>query len=205
MIVKFIQYWNILSGSQEEFDRFLVSNYIPQINQSGLLRIIGCWQTVSGEGPNFILEGMADSLRLLNRVLRSDDFEKLDHLLRFLITDYKSKILITTGDLTALTPPMNNCRFNHHYDVAVEHSPRHRDLLRAVQIPILERLGVETIGSWYVGIGPGPNRVVEGSCPTVSGILQAIGSPDYKDLRDQLLPLVRNFGSRILVPSGHLG
>lgn len=204
MVVKYIQYWNILSGAQEEFDRFLTSNYIPQIKKNGLLRIVGAWQTVSGEGPNFILEGVAGTLRQLNEVLRSDDFEKLDHLLSFLITGYKSKILITAGDLTVLEPSPQNCRFNHHYDVLMDQSRQHEDFFAAVHIPTLKRLGIETIGSWYVGIGPGPNTVVEGSSPTVSGILQAIGSPAYKDLSDQLQPIVRNFGSRILVPSGHL-
>ena len=118
MIVKFIQYWNVLSGSQEEFDRFLRSNYIPQINQSGLLRIIGSWQVVSGEGPNFILEGVADSLRLLNEVLRSDDFDKLDHLLRFLITGYKSKILIQHYVL-------NNIVDSNHHKQAATARPFH--------------------------------------------------------------------------------
>ncbi len=204
MIVKFIQYWNILSGSQKEFDRFLSANYIPQTNKNGLLRIIGAWQTVSGEGPNFILEGVADSLRLLNEVLRSDDFEKLDHLLSFLITGYKSKILITTGDLAAVVPSPINCRFNHHYDVVMDQSEQYGEFFKTVHVPTLRSLGIETIGSWYVGIGPGPNTVVESSSPTVSDILQAIGSPEYKDLSDQLQPMVRNFGSRILVPSGHL-
>jgi hypothetical protein len=204
MIVKFIQYWNILSGCQGDFDRFITHDYIPQINQTGLLRIVGSWRVVSGEGPNFILEGAAQSLRLLNEMLRGNDFEKLDHLLRFLITGYKSKILISTGDLTALIPSPANCRFNHHFEVEAERSDDYRVFFRAVQIPTLQRLGIETIGSWYVGVGPGPNTVVEGSSPAVTDILRAIDSPAYKEMSDRLQTMASAFGSRILAPSGHL-
>ncbi len=204
MFAKFIQYFNVLSGHQREFDRFVVDNYIPQVKGSGLMGIVGSWYVAAGEGPYFILEGLAESMEGVNLLLDQDDFQKLDHLLRFMIAGYKSKILVPAGGVRRVGPLDGQCRFNHHYDVLSERQPDYDRFLREVQAPTMDRLGIEIIGAWCVGIGPGPNTVVEGSCPSVRRILQAVASPEYKAMIAGLQSMVTCFGSKILVPSGHV-
>ena len=43
MAAKFIQFFDILSGKEEEFIHFASKNYIPGIHEMGLTRIIGSW------------------------------------------------------------------------------------------------------------------------------------------------------------------
>jgi len=39
MTVKFIQYCDILPGHEDEFKKFVPKNYMPGINETGLLKI----------------------------------------------------------------------------------------------------------------------------------------------------------------------
>lgn len=99
MLVKFIQYWNVLSGKEKKFDTFLQKNYIKgyfQFNQyfdmiydrldeytefivkehmpalEGVgIHMGGEWEVSIGAGPNLIVEGHCESLRQLFGALSS--------------------------------------------------------------------------------------------------------------------------------------
>lgn len=202
MTVKFIQFFDILPGEQEEFSNFVSKNYIPGINETGFLKVVGSWRVASGEGPYHILEGVSDSVKSVNRLLQLDDFRKLNHLFHFLITNYKTKIMVPMGYLEAEIPKGTNFRFNHHYDINYDHFENYSAFMTEEHIPTLEKLGIKMIGGWYVAIGPGPNTVVEGSCTSVKEILKAIGSEAYRDLTVRLTTMVTKLGSKILVPTG---
>ena len=202
MPAKFIQYFDVLSGREEEFRRFASRGYIPGINGTGLLRIVGSWFVAAGEGPYWILESVADSVKDINKLLQLDEFGKLNHLLHFLITNYKTKILAPSGLVEIVVPTQRGFRFNHHYNVAHGRHEACEKLVREAHIPTMERLGIRIIGGWYVVVGPGPNVVVEGSCPSVKQILDAIGSAEYQEISRKLVAMATGFGSKILVPTG---
>ncbi|MBW1720630.1 MAG: hypothetical protein JRH13_00340 [Deltaproteobacteria bacterium] len=204
MTVKFIQYCDVLSEHREEFGDFLSKNYIPGINDTGLLKILGSWYAVSGEGPFHILEGVADSMAQVHALLEQEEFIKLNRLMHFVSTNYRTKILVPTGRVESLLPEHTNFRFNHHYDVITDRYDTYEAFMENEYIPALEGLGIKMIGSWYVAIGPGPNIVTEGSCTDPKRILEAIGSETYRRLTAKLLPMVNGFGSKILMPSGLL-
>jgi len=204
MTVKFIQYWDVLSEQENEFSKFVAKNYIPGINETGYLKIVGSWHVASGEGPYFIMEGVADSVKNVHSLLQLDEFKKLSHLLHFLITNYKSKLLVPTGPIEGVVPENRNYRFNHHYDVIYDKFDNYITFMKDEHIPIMEELGVKLIGAWYVAIGPGPNMVVEGACPSAKIIMEAIGSERYRRLTAKLLTMVDGFGSKILVDTGVL-
>ncbi len=204
MTVKFIQYWDVLSEREDEFSKFMVKSYIPEINETGYLKIVGSWHVASGEGPYFIMEGVADSVKNVHSLLQLDEFKKLSHLLHFLITNYKSKLLVPTGPIEGIVPEDRNYRFNHHYDVIYDKYDDYTAFMKDEHLPIMEELGVKMIGAWYVAIGPGPNMVVEGACPGVKIIMGAIGSERYRRLTAKLLTMVDGFGSKILVDTGIL-
>ena len=204
MTVKFIQYWDVLSEREDEFSKFMVKSYIPEINETGYLKIVGSWHVASGEGPYFIMEGVADSVKNIHSLLQLDEFKKLSHLLHFLITNYKSKLLVPTGPIEGIVPEDKNYRFNHHYDVIYDKYDDYMVFMKDEHLPIMEELGIKMIGAWYVAIGPGPNLVVEGACPGVKIIMGAIGSERYRLLTAKLLTMVNGFGSKILVDTGLL-
>lgn len=204
MTVKFIQYWDVLSEREDEFSKFMVKSYIPEINETGYLKIVGSWHVASGEGPYYIMEGVADSVKNIHSLLQLDEFKKLSHLLHFLITNYKSKLLVPAGPIEGIVPEDKNYRFNHHYDVIYDKYDDYMVFMKDEHLPIMEELGIKMIGAWYVAIGPGPNLVVEGACPGVKIIMGAIGSERYRLLTAKLLTMVNGFGSKILVDTGLL-
>ena len=204
MTAKFIQFFDILSGKEEEFIHFASKNYIPGIHDMGLTRIMGSWYVAAGESPYCILESVADSVEDINRLLMLEEFHKLSHLFHFLVTNYKTKILAPTDYMAEETPGSVNYRFNHHYNINTANYDEYMRFMEQEHIPVMENLGIKVIGRWYVAIGPGPNIVVEGSCASVKQILEAIGSVEYRELTSKIFGLVDNFGSKILVPTGLL-
>jgi hypothetical protein len=202
MTVKFIQYFDIFSERDEEYGSFVSKSYIPSINETGLLKIVGSWFVAAGEGPYHIMEGVADSVKSVNKLLQLDEFKKLTYLFHFLITNYKTKIMVPMDCLESQIPSETNFRFNHHYDIHSENFAEYFNFIKEEFIPTVEKQGIKMIGGWEVAIGPGPNIVVESSCSSVKQILNTIGSPEYGSLTTKLLDMVCNFGSKILVPTG---
>ena len=156
----------------------------------------------SGEGPYHIMEGVADSVKSVHQLLLLDDFKKLNHLLHFLITNYKTKIMVPMGTLESRLPRETNFRFNHHYDINYARYDDYIRFIRKEHFPTMEKLGINMIGGWHVALGPGPSIVVEGSCASVKHILEVIGSKEYGELTSRLLAMVDGYGSKILAPTG---
>lgn len=204
MTVKFIQFFDILSDEQEEFNKFILKNYIPGINETGLLKIAGSWRVASGEGPSHVIESTANSLKDINSLLQLDHIKRLNHLFHFLITNYKTKIMAPTGHVETEIPEGTHFRFNHHYDIDFDRFDQYSAFMKDVHIPTMENLGIRMIGGWYVAIGPGPNIVVEGAAESVDSILDALGTTEYHRLTDKLLTMVTKLGSKILAPTGYV-
>ena len=205
MLVKFIQYWDVLSGKEEEFDTFLLKNYTPEINQSGFVKITRSLHVLTGEGPHFILEGMSDSVKNIKRLFHDEDFHKLKRLLLFLVNGYKTRVLVPTGRFeNKLFEGDGYCQFNHHYDMIYEKFYEYTDFIVNEHIPILERMGIQIGGEWEVSIGAGPNLIVEGYCENAQQLFEAINSEEYNQSTAKLLTMTTVYGSRILIPTRHV-
>lgn len=204
MSAKFIQYCDVLPGKMEEFRKFAAKSYLPGLNETGLLKLVGVWSVAAGEGPYCIMEGVAESVKAINQLLALDEFKKLNHLMHFLTTNYATKILAPTGKVESYLPAEPHCRFNHHYNLISQRRQEYDRFKAEEQLPALREMGIQVIGSWYVALGPGPQIVVEGSCPDTESILKAIGSDRYRKVTNKLLTMATDFGSKILVPMGLL-
>ena len=202
MTVKFIQFFDILSGREDEFNQFALNTYIPGVNAMGFLKIVGSWWVSCGEGPYCVFESVADSVKNINSLLQEDEFGKLNHLLHFLITNYKTKILAPAGSIESEIPAERHFRFNHHYNIEYDRLEEYMQFFEDQHLPTMEKLGIKIIGAWRVAIGPGPYIVTEGRCSSVKQILQAIGSAEYRELTSKIFTMVTDFGSKILVPTG---
>jgi len=69
MPVKLIQYWDIRHFRKTDFDSFFTQQFVPQINDTGLMQMVGSWHVASGEGPYFIAEGIATSVDKVERLI----------------------------------------------------------------------------------------------------------------------------------------
>jgi hypothetical protein len=56
------------------------------------------------------------------------------------------------------------------------------------------------VGSWHVASGEGPYFITEGVSESVSEVESIIMAPFYIDLRQQLLRLVKDYQTKLLVP-----
>ena len=204
MAAKLIQFFDVLPDKEGEFDQFILKNYIPEVNDTGLMKVVGSWRVATGEGPYHILESLADSLHDIHAHIQLDHIQKLNHLFHFLITNYKTKTMVPTGHLEASIPEGVHYRFNHHYDMDSNRFDAYSQYMNDTYIPTMERLGIRMIGGWHVAIGPGPNIVVEGASSSVQTILDVVGSGQYREMIDQLNTMVTRFGSKILVPTGQV-
>jgi hypothetical protein len=205
MPVKFIQYWDVLSGKEEEFDMFLVENYVPGINGIGFVEILGSAFVIAGEGPCFILEGVTDSPKSVNRLLQDDEFRKLKRMLLFLVTDYETAMLIPTNRFeNILLQGFTDCRFNQHYDIVSDRYDEYREFITRQHIPTLQKIGIDIHGEWEVCLGAGPNLIVEGRCHSAEKLLRAMETEDYRKSTGKLLSMSYAYGSKILIPSGHM-
>ena len=180
MLVKFIQYWDVLSGKGEEFDTFLVKNYIPGINESSFVKIARSAYAIAGEGPYFILEGVSDSLQSVNQLLQDEEFYRLKRLLLFLITGYKTKVIVPTNRFeNKMSDVALNCQFSQYYDLVYEKYDEYTDFIISEHIPTLNKLGIDISGEWEVCIGAGPNLIIEGHCQSTKELFRAIETKEY--------------------------
>ena len=95
MPVKLVQYWNILHTTQSDFDAYFTREYVPRINETGFMKMVGSWHVASGEGPYFIAEGVAETVTEVESLIMAPLYIDLRNRLLQLVGDYQSKLLVT--------------------------------------------------------------------------------------------------------------
>lgn len=205
MTVKLIQYWNPVLDTGAGFDDFFGGEYVPWINDQGLMRIVGSWHVASGEGPYFIAEGVAESVKDVEALIMSPDYLDLKARLWSRVTDYHTKLLAPSGRVTAEPVDVERgFKFNQHFNID---SPQYFEFDRFMDreyLPAIEALGLETAGDWRVRVGATPHVVFEARCEKLETIGLVLESALFRNLTLRLLELVSDYGCKILVPSGHV-
>lgn len=201
MTVKLIQYFDVVSGKENEFRRFALESYLPVLRNIGLVRPIGAWYVACGEGPFHIFESVAESVGSIHGMLEQDDYVKLNRLLNFLVTNYKSKMLAPGGLVQAHPPEGRHYRFNHHFEVRVEAREKFDRFFSETYLPVMNTAGIDVIGAWEEVVGPGPGFVTEGASDSIARIMRTIAGPAYRGMIRKMFTFVTGFGSKILSPA----
>ncbi|NTU60566.1 MAG: hypothetical protein HGA98_05865 [Deltaproteobacteria bacterium] len=96
-IRKFVQYWNIIPGMEEEYTRFITEDYIPTFETLGV-KVTGGWRVIVGSGPYIVAESSAASIVDIAKAIDTDEFRRIVRRLKATyVTDYHSRILSPTG------------------------------------------------------------------------------------------------------------
>jgi hypothetical protein len=96
-IRKFVQYWNIIPGLEEEYTRFIQDDYIPTFEKLGV-KVTGGWRVIVGSGPYIVAESSAASIVDIAKAIDTDEFRRIVRKLKTTyVTDYHSRILAPTG------------------------------------------------------------------------------------------------------------
>jgi len=90
--VKFTQAWDIISSKKPEYEKFVVEEFYPLLEELDIT-VAGEWEVLIGDGPHIICEGRADKIETLVSNLQSKKFRKTKQELRQFIYHYESRVL----------------------------------------------------------------------------------------------------------------
>ena len=200
MAVKFNEHWNIIPEHFDEYVEFMQQWRIPTMNNLGI-KIVALWGALIGASPQIISEGVAEDLDKVEMGLKSDEFKKTNIKLLQLVTDYRSKILIPSGRFPHLPRVIEkgNVKFSQYWDIIPGKEKEYDDFIRTVHYPAMEEIGIRVAGEWYVLIGESPHIFYEARADMAEQLLNALRNPKFRVIKRDLLKLVRNYSSRVLV------
>jgi hypothetical protein len=205
MPVKLVQYWNIQHATTSDFDAYFSRDYVPRINETGFMKMVGAWHVASGEGPYFITEGVAETVAEVESLIMAPVYIDLRHHLLKLVSDYQSKLLVSVESIQPDVPDVEHgYKFNQHFNINPADFYEFLAFEDQVHIPEMKRFGLELVGGWSVAVGATPYMIDETRADSLATIGEMLENPAYRKLTLKLLQMVSNYGCKILVPSGHI-
>lgn len=202
---KLIQYWDVQQSRKQEFDKFFSSSFIPWIEGTGLMNIIGTWHVATGEGPYFIAEGAAETVEQIENLIMDENYQQMKRTLFKFIDNYSTKLLTPTGRIELINIEKETTyKFTQHFNINPQDYYEFVSFVKNEHISGIESYGLQIIGGWYVSIGRTPYITVEARSENLDQIGKMLQSEHYQQLTQKLLTMVSEYGTKILVPSGHL-
>ncbi len=83
--------YNIPPERQDVYLRFMLSQFIPALQNIGLMNI-GVWHTAYGNYPIRLIVFVAEDESTLERAMESDIWKKMEGELQPLVTDYARRL-----------------------------------------------------------------------------------------------------------------
>jgi hypothetical protein len=166
------------------------------------MHTVAAWSVLIGAYSEIILETVSNDLDLLEEALRNKKYQELRSDLLNFLTNYKTKVLVSTGkDSYSTDIRENTIKFNQTWDVIATQKEDLVHYARYVKdefYPLLEDLGVLVAGEWEVLIGEGPLVICEGRVNDVQSLIGNLQSKRFCEAKKKLKNFVRNYQSRIL-------
>ena len=200
MAVKFNECWNVVPGSLNEYIEFMKCSRIPTMNQLGI-NVAAIWCVLVGASPQIISEGIAENLDQMEGALKSGDYSKTTNQLLHFVTDYRSKVLVPTGRFKHLprVTEKGTVKFSQYWDVIPGKEDEYDHFIKNEFYPAMEDIGIQIGGEWKILIGESPNMFFEGRCEHAEHLVIALNSQKFKTMKYELMKLVSNYSSRVLV------
>ena len=200
MSVKFNEYWNVIPEKMDEYIDFMQRYHIPTMN-SLRINIVALWSVLIGESPQIASEGVAEGLECVETALKSEECKKLRTKLLTLVTDHKSKVMISSDRFPQLprTVETGTVKFSQYWDIIPGKEKKYDEFIRNEYHPAIEEIGIRIGGEWIVLIGESPNIFFEGRADNAEQLLAALKSQKFRVMKTELLKLVSNYSSRVLV------
>jgi hypothetical protein len=199
MPVKFNQYWTVDPEKVQDYEKYIISKFIPGINKLGIHTVAG-WTVLIGAYSEIIFEGVSNDLELLERALRNKKYQQLSAGMQQYIKQYKTKVLVSTGKKEAYSTDIkeDTVKFNQMWDVVSSKQEDYETYVTEHFYPKLEELGIHVAGEWEVLIGDGPRIICEGRANQVQTLVSNLQSKAFRKMRQELKQYVENYQSRVL-------
>lgn len=95
MPTKLLMRWDVRPETESEYFEFLVHEFIPGMDQLGVADI-QVWYTAYGDREQKLASGVTESPDIMQRVLRSGEWETMVDRLRGFVDGYSQKIVPAT-------------------------------------------------------------------------------------------------------------
>ena len=202
MTVKFDHYWTVNPRKRDDYEKFIIKQFIPGVNRLNM-HAVAAWSVMVGAYSDFILETVSNDLDLLEEALRSDKYRTLMSELQHHIINYKTKVLVTTGKKDAYSTDIreDTIKFNQMWNVTTESKQDYEEYNRYVLdefYPMLEDLGILVAGEWEVLIGDGPRLLCEGRVNDVGSLISNLQGAKFRKGKKKLKNYIGKYESRIL-------
>ena len=93
---KLLMSWDIRMGREQPYFEFIVREFAPGLMCLGI-QPTEAWYTIYGEGPQILTGGVTDDLKVMRKILASDDWIKLHDKLLGFVTNYHQKVVEASG------------------------------------------------------------------------------------------------------------
>jgi hypothetical protein len=95
-MIKLLMSWNIRSGLEDEYFKFVMEEFAPGLLELGI-RPTDAWYTAYGDHPQILAGGVTEDLRSLRKALASPQWHELKLELLTYVTDYDEKAVHASG------------------------------------------------------------------------------------------------------------
>jgi hypothetical protein len=199
MTVKLNQYWTVLPGKTEEYNKFILKKFIPGINQLGM-HTVAVWSVLVGAYSEIMFENVTSDLELLEKALQNKKYKELKADLLNYVKKYKSKVLVKTGKKDSYSSDIreDTVKFNQMWDLIGDKKEYGRFVIKEFY-PLLEELGISVAREWEVLIGDGPSILCEGRAKDINNLIGNLQSKRFQEAKQKLKEFVENYESRILI------
>lgn len=199
MTVKLNHYWTIGSIRKNEYEKFIINDFVPGVNRLGVHTVAG-WSVMVGAYSEIIIETVAADLDLLENALRNPGYQQLMSSLLKYIRKYKTKVLVNTDKKNAYSTDIldDSVKFNQMWDVLGDQKEAYDQYTTEVFYPTLEELGITVAQEWEVLIGDGPRIICEGRVNDISKLVSNLQTKKFREAKQGLKSYVENYESRLL-------
>ena len=199
MTVKFNQYWRIDPEKTQEYEKHILTKFIPGVNQLGI-HIVAGWVVLVGGYSEILCEGVTADLHLLETALTHPKYKELNNEMLNFTKSYKTKVLVSSGRKETYSKDIkaSTIKFTQAWDVISQKKDGYEKFATESFYPCLEELGIKVAGEWEVIIGDGPRIICEGRAEEAHNFLENLQSPKFQKAKKELKQFVENYESRIL-------
>ncbi len=88
MPIKLLITYDVKSGREEAYYRFIMGEFLPTAQSIGL-HMVEAWRTAWGEYPQQLIEMAADNQKNLNEILDSERWREMETKLKQYVDDYQ--------------------------------------------------------------------------------------------------------------------
>ncbi|MCG8620093.1 MAG: hypothetical protein MI802_28060 [Desulfobacterales bacterium] len=199
MAVKLNHYWSVIPEKDKEFMKFMLSKFIPGVNNLGM-HTVAVWSVLIGGYSEIILETACGDLEILEKGLNDKKYKSLKQILGSFIYDYNTKVLSNTGRVDSYTMDVrqDTMKFNQMWDIRRGKKKEYDDFIVNEYFPLMEEVGIQVAGEWEVLIGDGPGFICEGRVTDYDNLIRNLQSKKFFDAKQLLRQYATNYRSRIL-------